>query len=451
MQTLANDYSDYKRLPNGALDHIPGDRGLPILGHTLGFLSNIHEETNRAYQKYGLVYRRHILFQEGIALLGPDANQAIMQDPDQCFSSTLAWNPVLDQIFPNGLMLKDFGEHRYHRRILQSAFKKAAIESYLHPMAHHISTGLDSWPKQQSIQFLPRIKSLLLDVAAESFLGVELGDKADALNQAFVNAADASIALIQRRIPGTRWARGMAGRELLEEFMHQHLPSKRLSNDLDFFAQICRATDESDQQLSDEAVVDHIIFLLFAAHDTTTSTLCSVAYALAQHPDWQDELRAEYSQLNNLPSYEEISAMEKTGWVFREALRMYPALPTIPRRCLRETEVMGHRIPRNASVGLSPLFTHYMEEYWDRPYSFEPDRFSPGREEHKRHFYQFMPFGGGAHKCLGLNFAEIQVKLFLSLFLQRYRITVADSYQMKYTLIPLRMPTDGLPVTIEPI
>lgn len=450
MQQPSVDYTQYSRKPASNLKHIPGDKGLPILGHTLEFLRDNHALVNRGYAKHGLVYRRRVLFQEGVSLLGPDANQQVLLDSQQCFSNYLAWNTVLEKIFPNGLMLKDFSDHRYHRRILQSAFKKPAIESYLQPMGQHIVDGIAQWPRNQTVHFLPAIKSLLLDIAAQTFLGVELGDDADAVNKAFVDAADASIALVQRRIPGTRWERGMAGRELLESFMQRQLPSKKVSEDLDFFAQICRAQDEQGQQLGDQAVIDHIIFLLFAAHDTTTSTLCSVAYALAKNPQWQEELRAEYAQFGDrIPSYDDIAAMEKTAWVFREALRMYPPLPVIPRRCLRETEVLGHRIPRNAGVALSPLFTHYMDDYWDRPSQFEPERFSTARAEHKRHSYQFVPFGGGAHKCLGLNFAEIQVKLFLSLFLSKCELSVAPEYQAKCTLIPLRMPTDGLPVTVR--
>lgn len=449
MQQSALDYSSYSRFPNQDLDHIPGDRGLPILGHTISFLRDYQSLSIKGYAAYGPVHRRNILFQEGVSLLGPDANQIVLGDTEQLFSSSLAWNPVLDRVFPNGLMLKDFGEHRYHRRILQSAFKKPAIESYLNPMGEHIVEGIQQWPENQRFEFLPNIKSLLLDVAAQAFLGMELGDDADAVNQAFVDAADASIAVIHKRIPGTRWARGLDGRELLEAFMFRHIEAKRNSDALDFFAQICRAEDENGQGLSDQAVVDHVIFLLFAAHDTTTSTLSSVAYALAQQPEWQEELRAEYAGLGDNPSYDDIAGMEKTALVFREALRMYPALPTIPRRCLRETQVLGHRIPRNAGVAISPLFTHYMEEYWDQPSKFDPERFGPARAEHKRHFYQYVPFGGGAHKCLGLNFAEIQVKLFLCQFLRRYEISVADGYEMNYTLVPLRMPKDGLPVKIR--
>lgn len=206
MQQQRIDYSQYSSQPSSDLSHIPGDNGLPIFGHTLEFLRDNHALLNRGYSRHGLVYRRRVLFQNGISLLGPEANRQVLLDSQQCFSNYLAWSTVLDRIFPNGLMLKDFSDHRYHRRILQSAFKKPALESYLQPMGQHIAEGLTQWPRKQTFQFLPAVKSLLLDIAAQTFLGVELGDDAQAVNKAFVDAADASIAVIKRRIPGSRWA-----------------------------------------------------------------------------------------------------------------------------------------------------------------------------------------------------------------------------------------------------
>ena len=90
--------------------------------------------------------------------------------------------------------------------------------------------------------------------------------------------------------------------------------------------------------------------------------------------------------------------------------------------------------------------THYLEEWWTEPRKFDPERFAPERAEHKRHFYQWLPFGGGSHKCIGLNFAEIQVKIVLFHLLKHFRIEVAPDYVMPYNPVPISFPTDGLPV-----
>lgn len=452
MTAQSTDYSKFSRLPTREVKHIPGDSGAPIIGDTLRFLKDFQGLNNEKFQRYGPVFRVNALFQNTIVLLGPQANEAVLKDAGRCFSNSLAWNPTLDKIFPNGLMLKDFDEHKYHRRVLQAAFKRPAIESYVDTMSPRIAAGIADWPQGQSFSFYRHVKALLLNVAAGVFLGLNISSEADRLNQSFIDAQDATLALVKLNIPGNRWWRGQRGRAYLQQFVGSHIDAKRHSNDQDIFAQVCRTRDEDGQYFSDQAIIDHLIFLLFAAHDTTTSTLCSIIFALAKNPAWQSSLRDEYLAGDlEKPDLENLGQLDNTALVFREALRMYPPLPAIPRRCISETQVLGHTIPRNAGVGISPLFTHYMEEYWSNPQRFDPERFSVTRAEDKQHFFQYIPFGGGAHKCLGLHFAEVQTKLFLSHFLRRYEVTVAPGYDMAYTVVPMSLPTDGLPVTIRPI
>lgn len=451
MQSAQEAAEKLPRMPNRKLDHIPGDYGLPLIGDTFEFLRDFQGYLNRKESQYGRVFRGSIMFQRGVSLLGPDANEFVLRDREHIFSSRLAWNPILEKIFTDGLMLRDFADHKYHRRIMQQAFKKPALTHYMEGMNPHIAEKIRDWPQDREFQFFDAIKSLLLDVGASTFLGMEMGKEADRVNEAFVAAVDASLAVMRLPIPGTTWHRGIKGRRFLEEFMTGLIPEKRASESTDFFSELCQAADEdTEAKLSDRDVMNHMIFLLFAAHDTTTSTLSSIIYALAKNPDWQEKLREEFLALDkDSLEYEDLARVEKTTWVFREALRMHPPLPTIPRRVVEDVEWQGYTIPKNSLVNISPLHTHYMEEYWSNPYSFDPERFSPERAEDKQHFYQWIPFGGGHHKCLGINFAELQTKTFLFHFLRQYRVSVKPGYEMKYQLVPLAVPTDGLPVSIE--
>ncbi|OUS26456.1 cytochrome P450 [Gammaproteobacteria bacterium 45_16_T64] len=436
---------------NSHVTHIPGNSGLPVIGSTYGFLTDFPGLTKKMVSQYGEVYRSNALFQNAISLVGPDGNEFILKDAERNFSSKRAWDTVLEKIFPNGLMLRDFENHKYHRKILQGAFKKAPMQGYVGQMNPAISAGINHWPVDAEFKFFDHIKTLLLDTGAEVFLGATLDEKeAKKINQAFIDAVDATLAVVRFPIPGNTWYRGMKGRKILENFIQALIPEKRQSSSGDFFSQICDAKDEDGNQLSDSDVVDHMIFLLFAAHDTTTSTLSSMIYLLAKNPEWQTAVREEMENIeNDNITYDELSNLEKTGWVFKETLRMCPALPTIPRRAVRECEYKGYRIPKNATVSAHPLYTHFMPEYWTNPETFDPERWSPERAEYKKHFFQFAPFGGGAHKCLGLNFAEIQSKIFLFHFLRTYTVSVTPGYTMPVQTVPIAMPKDGLLVTIR--
>jgi cytochrome P450 len=445
----APDYASFPKKATRNLEHIPGDYGLPVIGYTVDFFRDLPGLVDRKRRQYGDVFRLGDLFQRSIYLVGPDANEFLLKDSDKNFSNKLAWDTVLDRLFQNGLMLRDFDNHRFHRRILQEAFKKPVLQAYTERMNPVFAKGIAAWPQQGYFDFFTSIKSLLLDTATAIFLGEELGPEASKVNQSFVDLVDASLAILRLPIPGTTWARGLAGRRFLEQFFSSRIAGKRAADNNDFFSRICHAVDEDGNRLSDDEIVDHMIFLLFAAHDTTTSTLSSIVYELTRNPQWQDVLRAEMSQLDKDDvTYDELDSLEKTGWVFRETLRLHPPLPVIPRRALRDCEFKGFKIPKNAGVMIHPLYTHYMSEYWTNPTAFDPLRWSPERNEAKGHFYQFVPFGGGAHKCLGLNFAEIQSKTFLFHLLRNYRIEMQPHHNMKYSLVPLAVPSNGLPVRL---
>lgn len=452
MATIAESAAKLPRKPSNKVTHIPGENGLPIVGFTFEFLRDFHGLVNRMVAKHGPVFRYRAVMQDVITLTGPEANEFILKDADHNFSSKKAWDIILEELFPNGLMLRDFENHKIHRKILQGAFKKPAMQAYVEKMNPRFESGVSAWPKGREMMFFDNIKELLLNAGAELFLGIKMGKEATKVNKSFIAAVDASLAILRLPIPGTTWGRGIKGRRYLEDFIGSLVAEKRRSQDNDFFTQICHSRGENNEELTDQEVIDHMIFLLFAAHDTTTSTLCSLVYRLAKHPEWQEALREEMLGLGkDNVTYEDLELMEKTSLVFRETLRMHPPLPTIPRRAIQDCEFQGYKIPKNAAVGVVPLHTHYMKEYWSNPYKFDPERFNAERAEHKKHFYQWVPFGGGHHKCLGLNFAEIQTKVFLFHFLKQYRVDIKSGYEMPTQVVPLAVPKDGFPCTLTPL
>jgi cytochrome P450 len=111
---------------------------------------------------------------------------------------------------------------------------------------------------------------------------------------------------------------------------------------------------------------------------------------------------------------------------------------------------MNFRIPAGSSVSINPLFTHYMPELWPEPERYDPMRFGP-EASRNRHKFAFVPFGGGAHMCLGLNFAYMQAKCFAWHFLNKFRVSVAPDYRPSWRMWPIPHPRDGLLVTLAPV
>lgn len=438
--------------PLHALTHIPGTDGWPILGNTLQLLADPKGSVERYAAKYGLVYRNRAFGGRTISLLGPQANEFVLFDQAKIFSSTYGWGPILELLFPRGLMLLDFDIHRLHRKALSVAFKSGPMKSYLEGLNRGIAAGIAGWrATSPDLRFYPAIKQLTLDLAAAAFLGAEIGPDVAAIKRAFIDMVAASVAVVRSPLPGTQMYRGVKGRQFMIDFFGRQIAARRSGDGEDIFTQLCKTTTDDGALLSPQEIIDHMSFLMMAAHDTLTSSLTSFVYFLTINPDWQQRLREEALGLGlakgePLP-YERLEDMPLTEMAFKEALRLIPPVPSIPRCAMRDTEFAGFHIPAGARVAINTLFTHHMPDVWPQPEKFDPLRFTE-QASRDRHKYAFVPYGGGAHMCIGLHFAYMQAKCFAYHLLTTTQVSAAPDYRPNWKLWPIPQPRDGLPVTL---
>lgn len=403
------------------------------------------------YARHGPVVMQPIPIVKMVNLFGPDANRLVLLDPDRIFSARKPWMAIMGRIFPNGLLLFDGDEHRSQRKIMHTAFVRPVLRQYTERMNPLVASAIGGWvrPGERFMAFA-QLKRLTLDMAARIFVGVDLGHGATGMNESFERLVAASMSRIRLPLPGLEFQRGLRARRSMLEFFGGLIDERRSAGGDDIFSRLARASTDDGGQFSDRQVIDHMIFLMMAAHDTTTSALSSMMYELARNPAWQERLREESRALpGDDLAFDDLDRLEGLTWVFNETLRMYPPLPVIPRVATEAFEFAGHRVPKNAMVVISPIVTHWMEEWWDDPSRFDPARFSPERAEHERHSHSFIPFGGGPHMCLGLRFAEAQVKTIMHHVLRRYRFSVPDGYVMPVQQAPISKPRDGLPLDLE--
>ena len=412
MHSVASPAITFTPPKRNSLTHIPGDEGWPIIGKTLEVRADPKGHIERHAAKYGLVYRSHLFGETSLVLLGPEANELVLFDQAKLFSSALGWGLILGLLFPRGLMLLDFDEHRLHRRALSVAFKSGPMKSYLAELDTGIGARVAQWKADPGpMLFYPAMKQLTLDLAAASFLGAGIGPEVDEITRAFVDMVAASVAVIRKPLPGTAMARGVRGRKRIVAYFSEQIPIRRAKGGEDLFSQLCRATHEDGALLSTQDIVDHMSFLMMAAHDTLTSSLTSFVGALAANPEWQQKLRDEVGALgiaaDQPTTFDNLEALPLTEMAFKETLRQKPPVPSMPRRAVRDFAFMGYAIPAGTMIGVNPLFTHHMPEFWPDPGTFDPMRFTE-EAQRNRHRFAFVPFGGGAHMCLGLHFAYMQ-------------------------------------------
>ncbi len=433
--------------PGSGLMPVMGEPGLPVIGNSLGFLRDSLDGARQFYDRYGTVFWSGAFGTQIVLVLGPDAIGTVLANRDKAFSNKRGWDYFIGPFFERGVMLMDFEEHRHHRRIMQQAFKRERLVSYLERANTTIERGITGWRNGPGFEVYEAAKQLTLDIATEVFMGEQLGAHADRLNHAFIDVVVGGQAIVRADVRGGKWHRGLQSRHLLEQHFLAQIAAKRESNGNDLFSVLCHAETEDGERFSDSDVVNHMIFTMMAAHDTSTITVAMMAYYLACHPEWQERLREECRSLGK-PTVGYDDDLPLMDLVLRETLRMNAPVGMLARQALTDTELEGRYIPAGSLMMLGIYPTQRMEPWWNEPDTFDPERFTPERAEDKSHPYAWMPFGGNVHKCIGMHFGSMEVKAIMHQLLLARSWSIPPGYEPLIDYGTGPFPGDGLPISL---
>jgi cytochrome P450 len=443
--------------PGSGLKPVLGDAGPPFIGHIIEMLRGGPDYLMFLYHTKGPVVFGDSPVLPGVAALGPDAAQVIYSNRNKDYSQQ-GWTPVIGAFFNRGLMLLDFEEHLFHRRIMQEAFVRSRLVGYLEQMDNVVSQVIANDWVVNDARFLlyPAMKALTLDIASMVFMGHEPGadhDLVTKVNSAFTMTVRAGNAVIRTPVPPFTWWRGLRARKLLEDYFAERVRERRGKEGNDLLTVLCQTEDEEGNRFSDEDIVNHMIFLMMAAHDTSTTTATHMAHQLAANPRWQERCRDESNRLGDGPlDIESLEKLESLDLVMNEAIRLVSPVQWAMRRTVRDTELLGYYLPKGTNVIAYPGMNHRLPELWTDPLKFDPDRFTEPRNEHKRHRYAFTPFGGGAHKCIGMTFGQLEIKTILHRLLRRYRFELPrPGYEATWDYRTIPIPMDGMPILLRPL
>ncbi|MDM4141125.1 MULTISPECIES: cytochrome P450 [Mycobacterium] len=431
------------------LKAVRGDAGLPFVGHTLDYIRFGSDFSRERYDRLGSVSWMGAFGTKMVVIAGPDATREAFTSEAKAFSQD-GWSFLIDAFFHRGLMLMSFDEHLMHRRIMQEAFTRPRLTGYVEQVTPCVRSAVPAWPVGPSVRIYPLLKELTLDIATDVFMGGRGKDESDAVNKAFVATVRAASSLVRAPLPGTRFRAGVQGRRVLEDYFFRHLPAARAGETEDLFAALCQATTEDGERFSDEDVVNHMIFLMMAAHDTSTITTTAVTYFLAKYPQWQEAAAAEAAAIGDgLPDIEALEKMTVIDLVIKEALRLLAPVPLVMRKTVRDVAIDGYHIPSNTLCAITPAVNHFDRTIWSDPERFDPSRFDEPRREDQHHRFAWVPFGGGAHKCIGMQFGTLEVKAILHRMLRSFTWKVPENYHVRWDNTSLPIPVDGLPLEMK--
>lgn len=442
--------SAFRAVSRRELANIPGKKGLPILGILPEAARDPLKFTRRMYEEYGPVHRFYACGNWNVQLVGPEANEFVLFDRERNFSAYGGWKPVFGRHFDGGLLLRDGADHTWHRKLLAIAFKQDQLQAYLGIFCGNIAR-LCSVASGRTIDTYEFAQELTFANGYSAFLGLDSAKASRSDLLAFRYLMRSAAAVVPFPFPGNaHWRADWAGRHVRRHLgrMINAVPEESRH---DLAAVLVRM--KMAGLLSEAEVIAHLTFTIAASFDALSSATISTLYYLASNPSWQDRVRDELC--SNVASPQaidlaELQKCEESEWAVREALRLNAAAPVLWRRAVRDTSFEGYSIPAGTVTGVNPMLTHFLPQIWDEPGRYKPDRF---RQEvaRMRHRFAYVPFGGGAHACLGANFASLQVRALLRCLLESHELIRVSDADPRWYHWPNCRPLDRLPIELRRI
>ena len=387
------------------------------------------------YERFGPLFTIRVFHCNVIFMLGPRANHFITVSDAGNFSWRRGFMGDLIPLLGDGLLTIDGDFHRQSRRIMLPAFHRERIEAAHAIMTTETRAALDRVSPDTPFDLYRFTRELALRIAMRALFGLD-PDRARAggLNAAheFEEALGFWARDYTRQIlrgPGTPWRRMIRARTRLDALIFGEIDRRRAGAERgeDILSLLLEATDEEGATLSKRHIRDEVMTLMFAGHDTTTSTVAFLFYELAHNPALVED-----------PSFD-------LGPAIDETLRLYPPAWIGPRRSIAPFTFDGTPVPGGVPVNYCSWASHRLPDVWPEPDAFRPERFAAGNRERIAKG-AYVPFGGGSRMCIGMRFGLAEVGVIAAAILERFRLELAPGYRLVTRQSPTIGPKHGMPM-----
>ncbi len=434
----------------------PGPAGLPVLGSVFPWLRDQPGFLLETYRRYGDVVRFEFLGYHRAILHGAQANRYILIDAVDTFQV----GPVIDRararwIVGQGILFIDEPAHRQQRRLILPSMHRKRIEVYQQVMREVTTQLLDRWQPGVVLDIASEMDDLALILEGRTLFSMDLSETEHALSDAVTvvtqtmnDAFRLAFAQFPFDIPGIGSGRSVRRamaciRAILEEIIARH--EREESEAGDIVSMLVAARDEEGNRLSAPQIMDHLLTLFVAGHETVANALTWACYLLAQHPHVTSKLLSEIeTQLGgHPPTPGDLERLPYLEQVVKEVLRIYPPAVSLSRIAREPFEWKGYTFQAGDIIMYSPYVSHHMPQQFAGPEVFRPERFDAEHGE-KHPPGAYLPFGAGPRTCLGAPFAMMELKTVLAMLLQRYRLDVISQQRVEATVRTTLQPKYGL-------
>jgi cytochrome P450 len=360
-----------------------------------------------------------------VVLSGPQANHFVLVTHRNDLRWRVERDPVA-RLLHHGVLVEDGEAHDVLRRSMAPAMHKSMLNAYQHAMLRRTEQVLQGWQDGGRYDMLVEMRKVALLIIMDTLFGIDFSREIQPLWRSILRTLEfisPGLWVVWPEMPRPGYAQALAA---LDRFLYRIISERRLAgaDGQDLLSLLVR-----NPNMTDELIRDQLLTMFIAGHDTSTALLAWSLYLLSSHPDVLQSVRRELDDVlqGEPPSLETAHQLEYLQQVLSETLRMYPPIHIGNRIAALDLDFQGYRIPAGTRVMYSIYLSHRQPEYWPDPQRFDPQRFAPHQEQ-RRTPYTYVAFGGGPRNCIGLAFAQVEVKIVLARLLQWFDLELLNPH-----------------------
>ena len=340
----------------------------------------------------------------------------------------------------NGIIVSEGEVWKRQHRMMQPMFQRSQIERFGSMMVDVTRRRLNAWSDKVDAGAVFNITKETSEGALEVVLRATFGADLDLLQQQLGANPFAMLSEETNRDLRFAYRFRQLGKHIERIILRREAANSAGGEGaIDWLAMMMASRDRDGKPMSHRELIDEVMSLIVAGHETTAAVLNSVWYLLSQHPEVERKLHAEVdaTQLPDL-RLQSVDSLHYTHQVVLEALRLYPPVWTLSRRCIHADRLVGYPVPAGADLLMSPYVVHRHPEYWTDPEEFRPERFAP-EVISGTHRYAFIPFSAGPRHCVGETFALYEMALHIYHAARAYRLRSARSGALRIDAMEARI------------
>lgn len=398
---------------------------LPGLGHALEFRRDRTALMRRGFEEHGEIFSIKLANQNVAVLIGPENHKTFFLETDKALGIQEPYR-FLRAMFGEVLFLAPHEQYLEHRSVVLEAFRREKMLHYADIMQEVIQEWLDRLGDSGEIELVSEITHLVQEVAGNCFLGREahrqLGREFWALYSDLAQGLDP---LLPPNLPLPKFWRRDRAKAGLQKIMAPVIAERRLYPEMydDFLQDMVNKRYADGRLVDEDLIVNVLLGLMFAGHETTAGQASWTIILLLQNPDYLKRVRDEIEQVAPGETWIDPPLLMKLNhveWAVREVERMRPSVDLLMRVVRSDVEVGNYRVPQGWLAQVAQDVAHNLPTLFMEPERFDPLRYAPDRDEDKQDRFALIGFGGGAHKCTGMNFANMEMSLIATMLFRQF-------------------------------